>query len=207
MRPATDADSISGSGYREGFMRQLTIICAVLVLAASVVPAEADTRRRSDGNDTRGPLDIARIEHGHRVNAKGARQLTHTVRTYGEWRSRLLRRRAFIHLFFQLKGHPGNPEERAVWITYEDGRLQAEMYNTLGDPPKFLAKVSVWRPDERTVKIAFRKRLLRRRSFDHYGWTTLSYIEQSHRFCDRRGGCGDFAPNMRGGKRYLRHDL
>jgi len=174
---------------------------------AALLPARADNRRRWDGNDTRGPLDIASIKHAHRTNDRGNRQLVHTVRLFEGWPVKRLRHQGYIHLFFQLPGHPGNPEERTLRITYDDGRLRGEMFNSLGDPPRFLAKVAVWRPNPKTVKAAFRKTLLRRRSFDAYQWSALSYVEDRHPLCNRSAGCGDWAPNVRRGKRYVRHDV
>ncbi|HVM36008.1 MAG TPA: hypothetical protein VM784_11780 [Actinomycetota bacterium] len=52
-----------------------------------------------------------------------------------------------------------------------------------------------------------RKSLLRRRSFDAYKWSALSFVEGRHRLCDRSNGCADWAPDLRRGKRYLRHDI
>jgi len=178
-----------------------------VVIGALLVPAGADERRRRDGDDTTGPLDIAWIKHAHRTSPRGVRQLVHTVRLYERWPANRLRHRGYIHLFFQLKGHSGSPEERTLWIIYKDGRLRARMYNTLGDPPKFLAKVGLWRTNGRAVKVAFRKSLLRRRAFSRYRWGALSYIEGDHPLCDRSQGCGDFAPDLRRGKRYVRHEL
>ena len=177
------------------------------MLGSVALPAGADQRRARDADDTKGPLDIAWIKHGHRTNTRGVRQLVHTVRLYKRWPARRLRHRGYVHLFFQLRGHPGNPEERTLWIVYEKGKLRARMYNALGDPPKFLANVGLWRPDGRTVKVTFRKSLLRRRPFDHYKWSALSYIEGGHPLCGRSNGCGDFAPDLKRGKRYLRHDI
>lgn len=178
-----------------------------VIVALGVLPAAADENQVRDGDDTRGPLDIAWIKHGHRTKANGQRQLVHTIRLYERWPVRRLRHRGYIHLFFDLRGHPGNPEERTLWIIYEDGKLKAEMYNTLGDPPKYLGDVPLWRPNGRTVKVAFRKSLLRRRDFDYYKWGALSYIEAGHPLCGRSQGCGDLAPDVGDGKRYVKHDL
>lgn len=188
-------------------MRRMLLVAIAVAVGLAVMPAAADQKRVVDGNDTTGPLDIHWIKHAHRTNAKGQRQLVHTVRLYERWPVRRLRHRGYVHLFFQLRGHPGNPEERTLWIIYENGKLKAEMYNTLGDPPKYLRDVRLWRPDGRTVKVAFRKSLLRRRDFNYYKWGALSYIEGRHPLCGRSQGCGDFAPDVRDGKRYVRHQL
>jgi len=176
-------------------------LIAVIVAAAAV---GADEGRLLDANDTQGPLDVASIHHGHRANDKGRRQLIHTVRLHDAWRVKRVRDRAWIRLFFQLRGHRGNPEERTLLITYEDGKLRAKMYNSLGDPPKFLANVALWRPNRRTVKVAFRRSLLRRRDFGHYRWSARSFID-GKAWCSDRDGCSDSVPDGDGAKRYVTH--
>jgi hypothetical protein len=176
-------------------------------LTVGLFPATADERRSRDGDDASGPLDIAWIKHAHRINASDVHQLVHTVRLYQPWPVEQLRHRGYILLFFQLPGHRGNPEERTLWITYRRGSLQAKMYNTLGDPPRFLARVTLWRPNPTTVKVAFRKRLLRHRDFDRYEWGALSFVEERHRLCGGSQDCDDFAPDLRNGKNYVAHRL
>lgn len=195
--------------YRMMFSRRLAqvLVSATLIVATAFSPAVGDERLSRDGNDANGPLDIAWIKHAHRINSRDVRQLVHTVRLYEPWPVEELRHRGYIHLFFQLAGHRNNPQERTLWITYEDGKLEAKMYSTLGDPPKFLANVTMWRPDPKTVKVAFRKRLLRHREFARYKWGALSFVEERHRLCPGPEDCDDFAPDLRNGKNYVTHRL
>lgn len=137
------------------------------------------------------------------MGPKGVPQLVHTVRFHRAWPVKKVRHRGFVHLNFDLRGHRDSPQERSIWITYRKGRLIATMYATLGDPPKRLARVALWRPDWRTVKVAFPKSLLRR-GLERYKWNAMSFVEGRHDACPRRNGCTDWTPN---GRRYVRHVL
>lgn len=179
------------------------LVAVLIVMGLNLFPAAADEKRFRDGNDAKGPLDIAWVKHGHRTNAKGQRQLVHTIRLFERWPVRRLKHRGFINLFFDLKGDPDWREERAIYITYHDGHLRAELVNFAADPPKFMRLVPMWRPNARTVKVAFRKSALRGRSFSFYRWKAISFIEEDHRLCGEAGGCADGVPQ----RRYLRHTL
>lgn len=186
--------------------RSSVLVIAALLAIGSPTGAVADRARVRDGNDARGPLDVARIAHGHRVGPKGVRQLVHTIRFRRAWPVKKLRHRGFVHLDFDLRGHRDSPQERSIWITYRKGRLIATMYATLGDPPKRLARVALWRPDWRTVRVAFPSSLLRKR-LERYKWNALSFVEGRHDLCSRRDGCADWAPNPGGRSRFVRHVL
>ena len=188
--------------------RTAIVLVVVVAIPLLLAPAlRADTRRWHDGNNARGPLDIASISQGHRMGPKGVRQLVHTVRLHRAWPVKKLKHRGFVHLNFELRGHRDGPQERTVWIVYRKGRLVATMYATLGDPPKRLARVALWRPDWRTVKVAFPKSLLRK-GLEPYRWNAMSFVEDRDPLCPRRGdGCWDWAPNPEDGRRYVRHVL
>lgn len=181
----------------------LVVVAVSLIAGGSLAPATADERRLRDGNDAEGPLDISWVSHGHRTNAKGQRQLVHTIRLFERWPVQRLRHRGFINLFFDLKGNQGWRPEREIVISYVDGRLRAELVNFAADPPQFMRFVPLWRPDGRTVKVAFRRSALRQRKYGYYDWEGLSFIEEGHPLCDRPGGCSDGFPN-RGS---IRHEV
>lgn len=129
--------------------------------------------------------------------------MVHTIRLQRRWPLRRLRHHGYVKLFFDLRGNRGWREERAVWITYEDGRLQAELVNYAADPPQVMHRIPLWRTNGRTIKVAFRKSALRRRDFAYYDWIALSFVEERHPLCGRRGGCSDYAPD----RGYIRHRL
>ena len=187
--------------------RRVGAALVAVLLVCLAPPAGADQRRFHDGNDARGPLDVASIAHRHRMGPKGVRQLVHTIRLRRAWPVKKLRHRGFAHLNFDLRGNDGGPQERSIWIVYRKGRLVATMYATLGDPPKRLARVALWRPDWRTVGVAFPKSLLRKRDLGRYRWNATTYVEGGHDLCGKDGGCFDRAPNPRDERRYVKHVL
>jgi hypothetical protein len=186
-------------------MRRTLEILLILsfVMAFIGAGARADTDRRSDANDATGPLDIAWIKHSHRTTDAGTHRLVHTIRLYERWPVNRLRHRGFINVFFDLRGNKDGPPERAVYITYDGGKLRAELMDFATDPPRFLRRLPLRRPNGRTVRFTLRKSDLRRRPFSYYRWQAVSFIEEGHRLCGRSGGCDDRAPN----RGYLRHNL
>lgn len=180
--------------------RRKTLCVLILVLSLIGIPtSHADRVRLRDADDATGPLDIAWTRHGHRTNDKSVRQLDNTVRLYERWPVQRLRHRGYINLFFDLPGNPDWREERAVYVSYEDGKLRAEMIDFGADPPEPMRYVSLRRPDHRTIKVIFRKSLLGKGNFNRYMRHAV-YIEESHELCGESGGCEDLTDN-------LRHDL
>ena len=184
---------------RTGGAIGLSLLVGGLLLAGA--SAGADTERVLDRDDAKGPLDIAWIKHEHRTTTEGVPRLVHTIRLHERWPVDRLRDRGFIHLFFDLRGDRDWREERAVYISYERGELRAELFDFAADPPTFMRTVPLKRPDGRTIKVALRKSDLRRRPFSYYRWVALSFIEERHPLCGRRGGCDDNAPD----RGYVRH--
>ncbi len=173
----------------------LVVTVVSLIAGVALAPVTAGERRVQDGNDAHGPLDVAWVKHGHRTNAEGQRQLVHTIRLFERWPVKRLRHRGFINLFFDLRGNQNWRPEREIVISYVDGGLRAELVNFAADPPQFMHFVPMWRPDARTVKVAFRRSALRERKYGYYEWHTVSFIEERHPLCDRPGGCSDNVPN------------
>ena len=158
---------------------------AIVVALALASGALADRRTVADGVDERAaPLDIASIGHGHDPRGR----LVHRVTMQDSWRLRALRpRRGELALLFDLDGKliDGHPEfERAIVIWTSGGRLRAQMR---GVRSQVLGRVKVWRPNNRTVKVAFRKALLRR-GLAEYHWFARTLVYRG----ERSGG--DMAP-------------
>lgn len=156
---------------------------ATLALASGAL---ADTRSVRDGVDERAaPLDIRSIGHGHDAR----RRLVHRVTMREPWRLRALRPgRGELALLFDLDGKivdgHGLEFERALVVWAGGGRLHAEMRTPRN---RVLGRVKVWRPNNRTVKVAFRKALLRR-GLVEYHWFARTLVYRG----DRSGG--DAAP-------------
>lgn len=92
---------------------------------------------------------------------------------------------------FYVRGDRFSHREIVPLISYEDGRLRAEMINFGVDPPESMQYVALWRPDRRTVKVAFGRSLLSGSDFGYYAWWALTFIEEGHELCGRSGGCTD----------------
>lgn len=185
--------------HRGRSLSLLTMVTLTLLVPVSV----ADEHRVRDGADAHGPLDLARVKHGHRTTPAGVRRLLHIVRLDERWPVEKLRHQGYVHLFFDLPGRPDWREERAVWVTYDNGRLRAELVNFAADPPFVMREVRLRRPDGRTLRISFRRSALRRRPFVRYDWYVISNIEQRHPLCGGRDDCHDRAPDGR----QIRHRL
>src|ERR687892_2897144 len=97
------------------------ILIGIAAALALVAPgaAHANTKTVGDGNDTASALDIRSISHGH----KGSR-VTHTLRTYGRFSSRLLRGDAVIVFAFDTNG-TARSTERFVFVFWASGSLRA----------------------------------------------------------------------------------
>ncbi len=105
------------------------------------------------------------------------------------WRLRALRPgRGELALLFDLDGKivDGHPEfERGLVIWASGGRLHAEMR---GGRNQVLGRVKVCRPNNRTVKVAFRKALLRPRLAE-YRWFARTLVYEGEHISG-----GDAAP-------------
>jgi hypothetical protein len=178
-----------------------------LVLSFSVlVPAPAavaDVRTVGDPRDTPGRLDIRSVTHRHTAGGK----LVHRVEMYHRWRNRALRGPySDINLHFNTDGDRW--VERAVEIDYRDGRLVARMTRERNLEEEVLRRVRVRRVDERTVKVVFGRRALRR-GIQSYRWSAnASYASNTSDNCWVSGDvnmiCYDYAPRVRP---VIQHDL
>ena len=163
----------------------LAAAAAALALSASTA---ADTVSVRDEADARAaPLDIASVGHGH--DARG--RLVHRVTMQAAWRLEALRPgRGELTIPFDLDGKfvDGHPSvERAVFIAFRSGRLRAVMRGGPG-LERVVGRVPVWRPNNRTVKVAVPTALLGRRLTAYYWFASTLVYSGEH----IRGG--DAAP-------------
>ncbi len=183
-----------------------------LLCALTVLPAWADRLAKADGNDGHGPLDIVRIVHKHRVGHPNL--FIHKIVMEKPWTRRAIhsssQQSRFITVTFDVdpsRGYHciGCVTEREVLILARHGRIIARLYNHLGDPPRKLASLPVWRPNRRSVAFSVRRRQLSGKHVDHYYWGVKSLYTRSGSSCPRSKPCVDLAPNHR--HQMLRQDL
>lgn len=192
-------------------MRGRAFLASIMASVILLGSAAADTGSDIDPPTTDGPLDLVGVSHGH--NPSGD-YLVHKITTKSFWSSNTLQSDGqasrHIRVPFDVdkgRGYDGyaGVTERTVLISFRNGELRAKLYNNLGDPPKHLANLRVWRPNQRTVAFRIRPRQLKR-NLDHYWWGVESYYSSGDSFeCPPDDACFDRAPNKKEG--YLRHDL
>lgn len=188
----------------------MVVVLVTLLVAMAPAPAGADRGLDRDADDTAGPLDIARIVHKHRKGRPNV--FVHKIVMHDRWTNRAISSRhdsRHITVTFDVRragyGCIGCISEREVVITSQEGRVQATLYNHLGDPPRKLADLRVWRPNDRSVAFAVRKRQLMRKARDHYQWGVgTTYQRRGDEDCPPRRSCFDYAPRRR---ELLRHQL
>lgn len=188
-----------------GHMRRVAILVIVLGLLGVSFPAHADTVAKADGDDTAGRLDIVRIVVKHRRNHPNV--FIHKITMHRAWDSSLLR--SGVHATRQITttfdvrrnvgyGCTGCITEREVILDFFDGELHATLYNHLGDPPRRLKSLPVWRPTARTVAFVVSRKQLRHSDYSSYDWGVQSLFEKrGSRHCRSGDGCSDLVPDRR----------
>ena len=175
--------------------RLTRIALAVLALSALVASgaALADFNSISDGNRTRGPLDIRAASAGH----ASAGKLVHTVVT--QRRIPRTRRAAFcVRLYFRRPATHGStfrPVDRFICANGRNTRTHAT--DGAGRRVGFVRvrrSGNVW-------SVRFSKRVVRSRT---YWWAVDTFYNPSRGVCSGRAGCVDSAPN---GRRTVKHHL
>lgn len=171
--------------------RAVLATATVLGLLVVAVPAAlADNVTRSDPDDSTGGLDIASIAHSH---SEGV--LVHRFSTYEAWDTAVLQDGlSYAKFNFFI-------DQRYITATVDvedDGTLYAEIRNFRTQ--RIIGFAKVWRPDERSLRIEFPKRVLGR-GVTSYRWSALtSFHQQGHESCDSDSetttvvACGDPAP-------------
>jgi hypothetical protein len=186
-------------------------VCGVL-LSLIALPALADHVVQSDGNDTHGPLDIARIEHKHLRGDPVV--FIHKIVMQRGWRRRAIHSTAqhdrYIIVTFDADLSKGSHcigciSEREVLIHASRWHVFATLYNHLGDPPRKLTNLHVWRPSRRTIAFSVGRHQLSHKHIDFYDWGVETFYERSASSCPQKDPCFDMTPNHP--NRLLRHNL
>lgn len=169
------------------------VLAVAMALTISPTVGYADTKTRSDPDDSPGSLDIASVSHAHGVRGL----LVHTVKTFGPWENDLLEEPSTD---FSLSIRFGDRYRRYRWIVIdvaEDGTL----YGVINHPRRdeILGFAHVWRISKSGFKVAFAKRDISRH-LDSYKWQVASsFHDSSSSECGSDGGhsitCIDVAPD------------
>lgn len=186
--------------------RSAVAACAVAapllpVAASQAAPEPAPTHGRpdrvtrattTDRDDTRGPLDLARVTDRVTVYGKRHVHIAYTVRTYDRFSTRdLHRRHRNITIELGTESRPG--ASRNITIHARNGRLRATLISNATRKP--IARLDVRRVGDRAVRVRGPRRLIgARRYFVH-----SRYEKRSTAPCGRAGNipitCGDDVPN------------
>lgn len=137
---------------------------------------------RRDARDTRGSLDIASVRHRYGTGAN----VTHLLRTYKPFASRLLRKGNAVAFMFDTNDDL-NPD-RALVVAWFEGRLRAAFIARNG---RLLGLYAASRPDSRSVAVSIPATLLGEK-LGRYRWLAATNYK-GKKVC--RKECTDMAPD------------
>jgi hypothetical protein len=175
----------------------------ILAFLTTIGPAGAGTGLYTDRNDSLSRLDISRVGHGHKLSRAGEPRLTHRITTHDAWRAMLVDGRPSSIAFFITTDRDSRLERRIVVATTR-GEIRARMINHSGD---IVGRPSVWKPNRRTITVAFGRRTLGPRLRSYRWYATTTFHRSSSESCGDAGNvtivCWDRAPNSG----YIEHSL
>jgi hypothetical protein len=171
----------------------LAVFVAAAIALIGPAVARANIDPISDGDDTRGRLDIKTVTTPVFQGGNNLANAVHTITTYGRWRSRVLKGANAFEIFYNTDGD--RRWERIAVAFYAAGRLRGALLNGSG---KFLSEADVERPNKRSVTIGLSPRQLGRPA--GYRWAAFSVFKNA-RACSKV--CVDRAPN----KGRVLHDI
>lgn len=174
------------------------VILVIVSLATLVGAASGDVSRVRDrrGDSSARAIDIKWVQHGHRDG-----KLLHTVRTYRPWRKVWLKDWSAINFTFDRKDGRRRNVERVLVVVYRKGRLVARMGDVTSKQTRWIGRGEVRRPNGKTLKVLFERRLLGRH-FGAYDWGYTMMIQDAGP-CDQV--CSDSVPEL--GSPAIRHRL
>jgi hypothetical protein len=176
--------------HRSSRQLLLAVVAFLLVMGLLAAgPASAHTFTKTDGNDTRGLLDLRSASVSHT-----SRAVVHSFRTFAGWGPRDLGRNSSGFIIGIDKNNDASQAERCVVIFYAS-RLKATLINCITGVA--IGPVPISKPNRTTVKVT----IPNRQTGFSYRWAVVSlYFEQ--RPC--LNGCFDGIPNL---SSFILHDL
>lgn len=157
-------------------MRKLALVAlAALLLAPGL--AQADGGRFRDPDEQpfcEGPgsctdtdyLDFSRATFGH---GRTARVLQHGLKTRERWKTKDMGGRHGVTISFDFDTDGDRGVERRLRVRRKNGELRARMFRGRYLRKRVGGDLGVWRPDRRSIKARFPRRLLGD-DLDRYRW-------------------------------------
>ena len=161
------------------------VLIAAIALVSPMLIASADHREVSDGNDTRGPLDVSR------ARVSSGRPPSWTIRTRGKWNAARIFDRGFVVIRLDTYGD-GRFDYYAL-VRSNGRRISAWLYADRGSrPDRRKGRLGLKRDSKRSVKVSIPFRKVRfPESRLRYAWIVETLW--TTRRCPRV--CIDRAPN------------
>ncbi len=168
-------------------LRKVTVLLTTVValLTLSVPPASAVHQPVSDPNDTRGALDI------RKVDVWGIERPRFKIGTWGWWSARKIWDRGYLVVHFDSFG-TGRFDYYAL-VRSTRYSLQGMLFRDYADrPDEVRAELNVWRKSKRNVSVRVPLSLLRfTRPAREWGWK----VETLWTSRDCRNVCFDWGPD------------
>jgi hypothetical protein len=168
--------------------------------------AFADERSWSDSVDSKGALDIETYSQSHlKENSTDClvgcptRLITHTVKMYEPWENDIITGgdRTNVIFYFDTVGGNGTGYDKSVLLGLnDDGSLYARMVKFGKHNNRTVGYVRVWRPDDRSVSIAFPRKALMT-SGSTYHWSVDTYYQEDGTVCENSVHCTDSTLRVR----------
>lgn len=179
-------------------MKAKGILAALALLVGAPAPAAADGGAFKDPDEKpfcEAPdpcpdtdyMDFRRVTFGH---GDRPRVLRHGIETRKRWKTKELGGRNGVTIYFQLNTDDDARAERVLRVRRKDGELWGRVFRGKYYR-KEVGRAHVWRPDRRSLKVRFHRRLLGE-GVARYRWS----VHWSNRDTACPGSCHvDFAPH------------
>ena len=189
-------------------MRRAIVVSLIGIIVASAIPAAGDNRFVRDPRDTKGRLDVRRLEHGHGpASPTGARRVRHIVTMHrGWWKRRLRCGNGPCHgiLNLEFSTDRDSDRERLIQVYVRDGRYTARIFaetencviqtGPCEQRTEAIGRARVTRPSSRSISVSLPVRKLGQ-DLDLYRWRIqLAFGRRSP--CPEHSG---ESPNFAGG--------
>ncbi len=162
------------------------VAMATVIAGMAALPAMAAHTDQTDPNDTLGVLDVAEVRLAHRDDPP-----KWTIVTYGEWRPRQLWDRGYMVVRLDTRG--SSASDYYVIVRATRRHIVGTMYRDYAEArDRPIGPVSVWRPDQRSVRVVIPLGLLTFGSTrTSYWWSVLTLFTSAT--CPRT--CFDMVPD------------